>query len=237
VSRLDGAHEEAIPAARKLVAVDALVGFRDRAQAGALLAAEVARRLSDTPAAEMVVLGLPRGGVPVAAAVADALGVPLDVLIVRKLGVPYQPELAMGAIGEDGARVLNEEVLAVAGVTPAEVDRVERRERDELERRVQLYRAGRARHDLAGRTAIIVDDGIATGSTVAAACQIARQAGAGRVIVATPVAPPSTMRRLTDAADDVIAVLQPESFFAIGEWYADFSPTSDAEVRRLLQRT
>ena len=208
--------------------------FRNRAEAGAVLAAEVAQRLRDVPPAKIVVLGLPRGGVPVAAAVAQALQAPLDVIVVRKLGVPSQPELAMGAIGENGMRVLNGEVLAVTGVRESEVAEVERRERDELERRAALYRANRPPIDLAGKTAVIVDDGIATGSTAAAAAQIARQAGAERVIIATPVAPPTTIRRLATVADDVIAVRTPENFFAIGEWYADFSQTSDDEVRRLL---
>jgi putative phosphoribosyl transferase len=211
------------------------MGFRNRADAGAQLAAEVSHRLLDVAARDIVVLGLPRGGVPVAAAVADALGAPLDVLVVRKLGVPYQPELAMGAIGENDARVLNDEVLAFAGVGERQVAEVERRERAELQRRSGLYREGRAPVDLTGKTAIIVDDGIATGSTVAAACQIARQKGAARVVVATPVAPPSSIARLERVADDVISVLKPENFFAIGEWYTDFSPTSDDEVRRLLE--
>jgi putative phosphoribosyl transferase len=211
--------------------------FRDRAEAGALLAAEVVRRLAGTPQEEVVVLGLPRGGVPVAAAVARALDAPLDVIVVRKLGVPYQPELAMGAIGENGARVLNEHVLAVVGIRDKDLAGVERRERIELERRARAYRGDRPPIDLAGKVAIVVDDGIATGSTVAAACQIARQRGASRVVIATPVAPPSSIQRLANVADDVIALLTPEDFFAIGEWYLDFSPTSDNEVRQLLQRT
>jgi putative phosphoribosyl transferase len=208
--------------------------FRDRTEAGARLAAEVVRRLANPPDGQLVVLGLPRGGVPVAAAVARALDAPLDVIVVRKLGVPYQPELAMGAIGENGARVLNEQVLAVTGMRDKDLAEVERRERVELERRARAYRGDRPPIDLAGRTAIVVDDGIATGSTVAAACQIARQRGAARVVVATPVAPPSSIQRLGQIADEVIALLTPEDFFAIGEWYLDFSPTSDDEVRRLL---
>ena len=219
---------------RKLKTVAAGV-FRNRAEAGVILAAEVSQRLRDVPASEIVVLGLPRGGVPVAAAVANALGATLDVIVVRKLGVPAQPELAMGAIGEHGIRVLNGEVLAVTGVRESDVAEVERRERIELERRAALYRGNRAPVDLAGKIALIVDDGIATGSTVAAAAQIARQAGSARVIIATPVAPPSTIRRLASVADDVITVRTPENFFAIGEWYLDFSATSDDEVRRLLR--
>ena len=198
-------------------------GFRNRSEAGALLAAEVTRRLIGVPAADLVVLGLPRGGVPVAAAIADALAAPLDILIVRKLGVPSQPELAMGAIGEHGARVLNDEVLTATGISERELADVESRERVELERRARLYRTGRTPIDLTGKTAIIVDDGIATGSTVAAACHICRQAGAARVVVATPVAPASSIRRLERVADEVISVVTPDSFFAIGEWYLDFS--------------
>jgi putative phosphoribosyl transferase len=209
--------------------------FRNRAEAGALLAIEVSQRLRPVLPDRIVVLGLPRGGVPVAAAVATALGAPLDVIVVRKLGVPVQPELAMGAIGENGIRVLNAEVLAVTGVRESELMEVERRERAELERRAALYRGGQAPIDLSAKVAVIVDDGIATGSTAAAAAQIARQAGASRVIIATPVAPPTTIRRLASVADDVISVRTPENFFAIGEWYADFSPTSDDEVRRLLR--
>jgi putative phosphoribosyl transferase len=209
--------------------------FRNRAEAGALLAIEVLERLRHVPPAQIVVLGLPRGGVPVAAAVATSLGAPLDVIVVRKLGVPVQPELAMGAIGENGIRVLNAEVLAVTGVRESELAEVERRERTELERRATLYRGGQAPIDLSAKTAVIVDDGIATGSTAAAAAQIARQAGAAHVIIATPVAPPTTIRRLASVADEVISVRTPENFFAIGEWYTDFSPTTDDEVRRLLR--
>ena len=225
-----------LAAARNLRSVDpAYRIFRDRAEAGALLAREVARRFAESPhPGEVVVLGLPRGGVPVAAAVARALDATLDVLVVRKLGVPYQPELAMGAIGEEGARVLNEQVLAVAGVSPRELAEVERREREELDRRARAYRPHRPRADLQGKTAVIVDDGIATGSTVAAAAAIARQAGAQSVVIATPVAPPSSIARLSDVADEVITLETPEDFFAIGEWYRDFSPASDDEVRQLL---
>jgi putative phosphoribosyl transferase len=210
--------------------------FRNRAEAGALLAIEVSQRLGDVPPNQIVVLGLPRGGVPVAAVVARSLGAPLDVIVVRKLGVPVQPELAMGAIGENGIRVLNAEVLAVTGVRESEFAEVERRERVELERRAALYRGGLAPIDLSAKVAVIVDDGIATGSTATAAAQIARQAGAARVIIATPVAPPTTIRRLASVADEVISVRTPEHFFAIGEWYADFTPTTDDEVRRLLRR-
>jgi putative phosphoribosyl transferase len=204
--------------------------FADRIDAGRRLA----DRLRELPRDGLVVLGLPRGGVPVAFEVARELGVPLDIIVVRKLGVPFQPELAMGAIGEGGVRILNDRVVKLTGVTAAEIDDVQTREEAELERRAGRFRGTRPRVPLAGRTALIVDDGIATGSTVRAACKVARAQGAGRVIVATPVAPPDTVASLQDDADEVIALYEPEQFFAIGEFYEDFAQTPDDEVVRLL---
>jgi putative phosphoribosyl transferase len=204
--------------------------FRSRADAGRKLA----RLLQHLRGHDVVVLGLPRGGVPVAFEVAQALEAPLDVIVVRKLGVPYQPELAMGAIGEGDVRIINRNVVAMAGVDQQELDLVERRERVELERRAQLFRGGRQRIPLKGRTALIVDDGIATGSTVRAAGQVARAQGAARVVVATPVAPPEIFERLQGDVDELIVALQPDSFYAIGEFYLDFSQTSDSEVTDLL---
>ena len=183
-----------------------------------------------------MVLALPRGGVPVGFEVARALGAPLDVLVVRKLGVPSQPELAMGAIGEGGARVLNERILAAAGVSPEALAAVEQAERHELERRAGRFRAGRPRLDLGGRTAVVVDDGIATGASARAACQVARAQGAGRVVMAAPVASPQVMGRLAGAADEVVCLETPATFFAIGELYLDFSQTADEEVVELLSR-
>jgi putative phosphoribosyl transferase len=206
--------------------------FGDRNEAGRRLG----ERLEYLADADVVVLGLPRGGVPVAVAVADALGAPLDVIVVRKLGVPLQPELAMGAIGEDGVRVLNREVLALAQVEAAELDAVERRERGVLDRRAEVFRRGRSRISLEGRTAVVVDDGIATGSTARAACQVARAHGAARVVLAVPVAPRSSIAELARVADEVVCLETPEPFFAVGEWYADFSQTSDEEVVDLLDR-
>ncbi|HVX22174.1 MAG TPA: phosphoribosyltransferase family protein [Acidimicrobiales bacterium] len=206
--------------------------FRDRADAGRRLA----EKLGHLAAADPVVLGLPRGGVPVAFEVARALGAPLDVIVVRKLGVPYQPELAMGAIGEDGVRVVNADVVRMAGVDAAELDAAERTERSELERRVTRLRGGRLRRPVTGRTAIVVDDGIATGSTARAACQVARAEGAARVVLAVPVAPASSLLRLEDVADDVVCLEVPEVFMAVGQFYADFSQTSDDEVVDLLDR-
>jgi predicted phosphoribosyltransferase len=204
--------------------------FRDRTEAGRLLAA----RLSPFAAEHPVVLGLPRGGVPVAFEVAAALSAPLDVIVVRKLGVPDQPELAMGAIGENGVRVVDDHILRITGVQPREVDRVERRERAELERRVARYRGDRARVSLQGRVVILVDDGIATGSTARAACRVARALGASRIVLAAPVGPPDVAQRVADDADEVICVSQPEDFSAVGSAYQDFAQTTDEEVEELL---
>jgi putative phosphoribosyl transferase len=204
--------------------------FRDRREAGRRLA----ERLSNLRSSQPLVLGLPRGGVPVGYEVARALDAPLDVLVVRKLGVPFQPELGMGAVGEDDVRVLNPEVLREAGVTQAQVAQVEARERAEVEERAQRLRGGRPTVPLAGRTVIIVDDGLATGGTARAAIHVVRARGAERVVLAVPVAPPDTVASLSREADDVVALETPEPFFAIGGWYADFTPTSDAEVVDLL---
>ena len=205
--------------------------FRDRSDAGQKLAS----RLQFLRDEDVVVLGLPRGGVPVAAEVARALGAPLDVILVRKLGVPAQPELGLGAIGESEARVINPEVVRYAHVSEAEIAQVERKERAELQRRAQRFRGDVPHESLAGRTAVIVDDGIATGSTARAACQVARALGAATVVLAVPVAPPSTDRTLRGAADEVICLEMPERFLAIGEWYEDFAQTSDEEVVALLR--
>jgi putative phosphoribosyl transferase len=206
--------------------------FADRADAGRRLA----DRLQHLRGEPVVVLGLPRGGVPVAFEVAGALGAPLDVIVVRKLGVPFQPELGMGAIGEDGVRVINPEVVRLAGVTGKELAAVEARERAELDRRAVRYRGGRPRQPLDGRAAVVVDDGIATGSTARAACQIARAHGAAQVVLAVPVAPPGWQDQAKGDADELVCVQAPEPFSAIGQFYADFSPTTDDEVVACLQR-
>jgi putative phosphoribosyl transferase len=173
--------------------------------------------------------------VPVAAEVARALGAPLDVILVRKLGVPAQPELGLGAIGESGARVINPEVVRYAHVSEAQIASVEQNERAELQRRARRFRGGAPHEALAGRIAVIVDDGIATGSTARAACQVARALGAARVVLAAPVAPPSADRALRGDADEVICLEMPDHFLAIGEWYEDFAQTSDEEVVALLR--
>jgi putative phosphoribosyl transferase len=211
-----------------------VVVFRDRMDAGRRLAKQLQRQHLGN--SDVVVLGLPRGGVPVAFEVAQMLDAPLDVIVVRKLGVPFQPELAMGAIGEGGVRILDREILQLARVSETELTAVERRERAELERRVRLYRGNRPPAELRARTAVIVDDGIATGSTVRAACQVARAQGAAPVVIAVPVASRSSLNELADICDQAVCLETPEPFYAVGEWYRDFSPTSDDEVIVLLQR-
>ncbi|MBV1851234.1 phosphoribosyltransferase [Catellatospora tritici] len=205
--------------------------FAHRTEAGHRLA----QRLTFLHDAEPVVLGLPRGGVVVAVEVARALGAPLDVLVVRKLGVPGQSEVAMGAIGEEGVRVLNDDVLAMTGLGEHDVAVVEDHERIELERRVRRYRGGRPPEPITDRTVVIVDDGIATGATARAACEIARARGAARVVLAVPVASPDSVVELRRVADEVISLETPSSFFAVGEFYADFRQTSDEEVVALLE--
>lgn len=204
--------------------------FVDRADAGRQLGQRLQPLWSPNVATDVVVVGLPRGGVRVAAEVAGALGAPLDVIMVRKLGVPSQPELAMGAIGEGGVRIILSEIVRHAGVTPHELAAVERRERAELQRRAQRFRGDRPRTALAGRTAVVVDDGVATGSTARAACQVARAQGAARVVLAVPVAPFDWVLRLRDAADELIAVITPRMLQAIGEWYTNFSQSTDEDV-------
>jgi putative phosphoribosyl transferase len=206
--------------------------FTDRRDAGRRLA-ERLQHLRGTP---VVVLGLPRGGVPVAFEVADALGAPLDVMMVRKLGVPFQRELAMGAIAEDGVRVLNDEVVRAAGVTAADLARVEAGERTELARRAAAFRGARPRVPLEGTTVVIVDDGLATGATARAACLAAREHGAERVVLAVPVAPSGWDDQLAGAADEYVCVDAPRRFSAVGEFYRDFSQTTDAEVIACLSR-
>ena len=182
----------------------------------------------------MRVLALPRGGVPVAYEVARELHAPLDVFIVRKLGLPQFPELAMGAIASGGVMVLDDDLVRRAGVTDAQLRAVAEVERRELARREERYRGGRGAPDVAGRTVILVDDGLATGSTMRAAISAVRQEGAKRVVVAVPIAPPETCETLRVEADDMVCALTPEPFVAVGRWYEDFTQTSDEEVQELL---
>ncbi|MHA7264185.1 phosphoribosyltransferase [Arthrobacter sp. TMN-37] len=203
--------------------------FRDRTDAGRQLAG----RLADLPG-PVVVLGLPRGGVPVAAEVAAALGAPLDIVVVRKLGLPSQPELAMGAIGEDGTRVLEERVILRARVSDDDLRAVEARERTFLQARTALLRAGRARTDLTGHTAVVVDDGVATGATARVACEVVRGLGAARVVLAAPVAPADAALRIP-GADDHVFLATPSRFRSVGEHYEDFTPVEESQVIALLE--
>jgi len=204
--------------------------FRDRRDAGE----QLAERLTHLESQHPLILGLPRGGVPVAALVAARLHAPLDILVVRKLGVPFQPELAMGAVGEEGARVLESNVIRQVGITAEQIATVEAKERAEIERRATRYRDGRTPVPLAGRVVVIVDDGIATGSTALAAIQVARHRGAARVVLAAPVAAADTARELMSVVDELVCVATPEDFGAVGRFYRDFSQTSDDEVASLL---
>ena len=206
--------------------------FADRDDAGRRLAA----RLGHLRGEPVVVLGLPRGGVPVAFQVARALGAPLDVIVVRKLGVPFQPELGMGAVGEDGVRVINPEIVDLAGVSENVLAAVQAREQAEVDARAGWYRPVRPREPLDGRMAVVVDDGIATGSTARAACQIARVLGAARVVLAVPVAPPGWQARIGADADELVCVSTPRGFSAIGQFYARFPQVSDEEVIACLER-
>ncbi|HEX6311781.1 MAG TPA: phosphoribosyltransferase family protein [Acidimicrobiia bacterium] len=206
------------------------MSFRDRSEAGRRLAEKLTHLRDEHP----VVVGLPRGGVPVAYEVARELAAPLDVIVVRKLGVPFQPELGFGAVGEGGVRVINDDVVRMAGVTADEQARVEERERAEVERRARRFRGDREAVPLSGRTVIVVDDGLATGGTARAALRVARAHGAGRVVLAVPVAPPDTLESMRPDADEVVCLESPTPFFAIGQWYADFTQTSDEEVIELL---
>ena len=212
--------------------------FRNRADAGRLLAELVTTRLGDPycpgTAASVLVLGLPRGGVPVAAVVAQALGAPLDVLIVRKIGAPWQPELALGAVGEGGAVVLNDAVIAASGVRHDQVDALIREASQVVEQIVAELRPEAGPPDLSDRTVIVVDDGVATGATARAAAKIVRSRGSGDVIFATPVGAPSTCSDLRSCFDEVLCLQTPWSFGSVGRHYEHFEQVSIGEVRRLL---
>jgi len=185
---------------------------------------------------DAIVLGAPRGGVPVAFEVARELKLPLDLFVIRKLGVPWQEELAFGAIAEGGVRILDQEIIGTLDISPAQIEIVTRQERQELERRLHSYRAGRPALDVRGRTVILVDDGIATGSTARAAITALREMKPERIVLAVPVAPPSTCRRLQGLVDELVVLEMPEPFYAIGQFYLDFAPVSDQAVTELLAR-
>jgi putative phosphoribosyl transferase len=204
--------------------------FPNRDEAGRLLA----ERLTFLRGRDVVVLGLPRGGVPVAARVAEALGAGLDVLVARKLGAPGRAEFAIGAIGEDGSRFVDERSVRILGVSADRLQELEQHERAELERRVHDYRQGRPGPDLTGRIAVVVDDGVATGATAVVACRAARSFGAAEVVLATPVAPAAWEWTLAGEADRLVAITTPTDFVAVGQWYADFRQTTDEEVVALL---
>lgn len=207
--------------------------FRDRTEAGRRLAEALAGYADRS---DVVVIGLPRGGVPVAFEVATALGVPLDVLVVRKLGVPGHEELAMGALASGGARVVDREIVALTGVTQDALDRVIGREQTELDRRERLFRGDRRGTPVEDRTVIIVDDGLATGSTMLAAVLALRTRNPARLVIAVPVASADTCRALRTHVDDLVCLETPSPFYAVGLWYEDFAQTTDAEVRELLDR-
>ncbi len=204
--------------------------FTDRTEAGERLAEALAPLADEHP----LVLGLPRGGLPVAGEVARELGAPLDVVVVRKIGAPGHREFAIGAIGEGDVEVLADDVMARLGISRDQLRGVLDEERRELERRVERYRGGREGADVTGRTVIVVDDGIATGRTARAACQVLRARGAHRIVLAVPVAAPQSVVELEDVYDQVVALQTPHSFMAVGSWYADFGQTTDAEVEQIL---
>jgi putative phosphoribosyl transferase len=200
--------------------------FGDRRDAGR----QLADALTPLAAEDPVVVALPRGGVPVAREVADALGAPLEVLAVRKLGAPHNPEYGIGAIAEGGTRVFDPEALAVLGIDGRALDAIAARESAELKRRVEAYRSGRPQMALAGRTAIVVDDGVATGVTDTAALRAIRKQRPRRLVLAVPVCAPDSLDRLRDEADDVVCLLAPAHLYGVGQWYRDFSQVSDREV-------
>jgi putative phosphoribosyl transferase len=208
--------------------------YRNRSEAGRLLAVELARYKSKP---DVVVLGLTRGGVPVAAEVAKALQAPLDVVVVRKLGVPFEPELAMGAIAGEGTEYLDKDLIRAVGLEDKDVAAVTARERAEVERRERLYRGGRPPLDLRERTAILVDDGLATGSTMLAAVAFARKRQAKRVVMAVPVASVQACEKLRAKVDECVCLATPDPFYAVGEWYWTFLATQDAEVIQLLNES
>jgi putative phosphoribosyl transferase len=207
--------------------------FNNRREAGRILAERLRSMKLESP----VVVGLPRGGVPVAYEVARALGAPLEIGLVRKLGAPGHAELAVGALGEDNTIVLDKETIRALAITSAQIEQIVERESAELERHRRIYRAEFAQTDIAAKTTIVVDDGIATGMTAVAAARVLKARGAGRVIVAVPVCPAGAEERLREHFDEIVCLKSPWPFAAVGAWYDDFSETTDLEVTTLLRRS
>ncbi|GAB3287807.1 phosphoribosyltransferase [Pseudidiomarina andamanensis] len=207
--------------------------FKNRREAGEQLASELTSMIGLT---NVLVLALPRGGVPVAEPIAQCLGAPLSVLLVRKLGVPGQPEVAMGAISENGVRVLNKDIVDTFAIDAREIARIEQRERQELERRQQLYRSGNPLPEVTGKTVILVDDGLATGATMKAAVEVLKREKVGTIVVAVPVAARETALEIRSAIDQLICLAQPHPLEAIGYWYLDFAQVNDEEVLDIMLR-
>jgi putative phosphoribosyl transferase len=206
--------------------------FRNRTDAGRILAGKL-KKYANHP--DVIVIALPRGGVPIGFEISRALNVPLDIMIVRKLGVPGHEELAMGAIASGGSRILNRNVIESLQIPPDAIEAVEKREALELMRRERAYRGNRATFPVAGHTLILVDDGIATGSTMRVAIAALREQKAGRIVVATPVAPPTVRWEMEALVDDFVALITPEDFFGVGQWYEDFTQTDDDTVQEMLR--
>jgi putative phosphoribosyl transferase len=214
--------------------MDDYEAFTDRRHAGRVLASRLTKYAGRN---DVIVLALPRGGVPVASEVASALSAPMDVFLVRKLGTPGHRELAMGAIASGGVRVVNEDVVRWYGISEAAIDRIAREEQEELERRERAYRDDRPAPDLTNKIVVLIDDGLATGSTMRAAVKAVRARHPARVVIAVPVGAPQTCAELAVSADEVICARMPEPFSAVGQWYLNFEQTDDAEVRELLQKS
>lgn len=209
-----------------------MAAFEDRTQAGRRLADELADYAGRD---DVLVLALPRGGVPVAYQIAEKLDVPMDIFLVRKLGAPANPELAMGAIASGGVRVVNDDVVSTLRVSEAQIQQVAEREQAELERREQAYRGDRPRPEVEGKVVILVDDGLATGATMRAAVRALRSRGPQRIVVAVGTAPPDTVRQMEQSVDELVCLVTPRPFFGVGGSYRDFSQTTDEEVKRLLE--
>lgn len=210
------------------------MSFLDRREAGRALAARLTKYASRP---DVLILALPRGGIPVGYEVSLAIHAPMDVFVVRKLGVPGHEELAMGAVAGGGVRVLNEDMVRALGVSDRQIEAITKRELSELKRQERLYRTSRPEQPIEGRTILLIDDGLATGSTMRAAATALRRRGPSSIIVAVPVGAPATCEQFADLVDETICVLTPEPFMAVGRWYEDFSQTSDDEVRELLSQS